>query len=190
MTLGAVLRHFWIYFCTLGWIKCIRVIFTKENKNFLPLFLRMLHDDFSRVFPYRRSHRRALISKSLHTTVASYIWKKIFYFDYYLLAGIWQRRCANPSQSASPQSPLFTVMELILIQLYWSLCSGSWVVPKTPQFVKENGVPSVQTHVPSLARSDPPTQKNVGWGSLEKVKNWQLSTKGSNKRTGIKEWSQ
>jgi hypothetical protein len=31
LTLGAVLRHFWKYFCTLEWIKCIkRGIFTKK----------------------------------------------------------------------------------------------------------------------------------------------------------------
>jgi hypothetical protein len=49
MTLGAILRHFWIYFCTLGWVKCIRgaslLFFT------FPLFLQFLPGDFGRVFP-------------------------------------------------------------------------------------------------------------------------------------------
>jgi hypothetical protein len=39
MTLGAILRHFWIYFCTLGWIKCIRgASLLKKIKKFISFF--------------------------------------------------------------------------------------------------------------------------------------------------------
>jgi hypothetical protein len=50
MTLCAILRHFWIYLCTLGWIKCIRGVFLLNKQNF-PLFLRILPGDFGRVSP-------------------------------------------------------------------------------------------------------------------------------------------
>jgi hypothetical protein len=49
MTLRAILRHFRTYFCTLGWIKCIRRGYLLSFP--FPLFLRILPGDFSRVFP-------------------------------------------------------------------------------------------------------------------------------------------
>jgi hypothetical protein len=47
MTLGAILWHFWIYFCTLGWIKCIR----GASFYFSPFCLATLAG-----FSHRRSH--------------------------------------------------------------------------------------------------------------------------------------
>jgi hypothetical protein len=54
MTLGAILRHFWIEFCTLGWIKCIRGA-SLLKKHFFFYFSEFWQATLAR-FSHRRSH--------------------------------------------------------------------------------------------------------------------------------------
>jgi hypothetical protein len=55
MTLCAILRHFWIYFCTLGWIKSIFFLIFKKNSPFPRL-------ETLAGFPHRWSHFFTLVS--------------------------------------------------------------------------------------------------------------------------------